>query len=145
MPPLPSFTKTWHNASYDAISPTRPALSVAGKTVVITGGGRGLGSEIARAHAAAGASRIALIGRTESSLSKTRDAIAKEFTSTTVSYHVADTTDEMTMQQAAEGISSWDILILNAGLLKASTPIASAPTSDWWRVFEVSPANLTNS
>lgn len=37
-PPFPSLTKTWHTASYPAISPSRPELSAKGKTVVITGG-----------------------------------------------------------------------------------------------------------
>ena len=33
----PSGIKTWHHDTYDAISPARPELSAAGKTVVITG------------------------------------------------------------------------------------------------------------
>lgn len=41
-PPLPSFTSTWHNDTYPAISPTRPELSAAGKTVIITGAVSGL-------------------------------------------------------------------------------------------------------
>lgn len=38
--PFPSLTETWHTASYPAISPSRPELSAANKTVVITGGVR---------------------------------------------------------------------------------------------------------
>lgn len=36
-PPYPSLTSTWHNDTYPSISPSRPELSVAGKTVVIAG------------------------------------------------------------------------------------------------------------
>ena len=36
-PPLPAFVATWRNDTYDAISPSRPALSQKGKTIVITG------------------------------------------------------------------------------------------------------------
>jgi len=36
-PPLPSFTSIWHNEPYEAVSPSRPELSAAGKTVIITG------------------------------------------------------------------------------------------------------------
>lgn len=53
---FPSLTKAWHNASYPAISPSNTALSVAGKTIFITGGGAGIGLATARAFAAAGAS-----------------------------------------------------------------------------------------
>lgn len=36
-PPFPSVTTTWHNDTYAAISPSRSELSVAGKSVIITG------------------------------------------------------------------------------------------------------------
>lgn len=41
--PSSSFTKVWHSDTYPAINPTKPELSVAGKSVVITGGGAGIG------------------------------------------------------------------------------------------------------
>lgn len=41
-PPFPSLTATWHNESYPAISPIRPELSAAGKTVIIAGAVRHL-------------------------------------------------------------------------------------------------------
>jgi hypothetical protein len=40
-PPLPSFTSIWHNAPYEAISPSRPEMSATGKTIIITGAVRG--------------------------------------------------------------------------------------------------------
>jgi hypothetical protein len=36
-PPFPAPVSNWHNDTYDAISPSRPELSVAGKTIVIIG------------------------------------------------------------------------------------------------------------
>jgi hypothetical protein len=36
-PPFPSPTPTWHNDTYPAIEPTKPGLSHAGETVIITG------------------------------------------------------------------------------------------------------------
>lgn len=36
-PPFPSPVPTWHNDSYEAISPNRSELNSAGKTVIITG------------------------------------------------------------------------------------------------------------
>lgn len=37
-------TKTIRRDPYDAISPTNPELSAAGKVIIITGGGTGLGA-----------------------------------------------------------------------------------------------------
>ena len=135
--PFPALTDTWHNTSYDAISPTRHELSVANKTAVVTGGGRGLGPEIAKAYAAAGASHIALIGRTMTTLTQAKGAIEKEFSSVSVTTHTADVADEAAIGKAAEVIGSWDVLILNAGLLAKPQSIEESNPADWWRVFEV--------
>ncbi|KAF0327075.1 reductase [Colletotrichum asianum] len=58
-----SFTKTYHHKPYDLISPSRPELSAAGKNVVITGGGTGIGKSIALSFAKAGASSVSILGR----------------------------------------------------------------------------------
>lgn len=135
--PLPSLTETYHHTSYDAISPTRHELSVANKTIVVTGGGRGLGSEIARAYAAAGASHIVLLGRTQTTLSQTAEKIQKEFASVSVSTHTADVADENAIEKVADEVGRWDVLILNAGLLADPQPIEKADPTGWWRAFEV--------
>lgn len=48
---FPTYTKTFHNFSYPSISPTRPELSTAGKVILITGGGSGIGPRITHAFA----------------------------------------------------------------------------------------------
>lgn len=136
-PPFPCFTETWHNTSYDAISPTRSELSVANKTVIVTGGSRGIGAESARAFAAADASHVVLIGRTQSSLSETAESIQKEFASVSVSTYAADVADEAAMAKAADKFKNWDVLILNAGTLLEPRPVEKTEVTDWWRVFEV--------
>lgn len=135
--PFPSLTENYHNASYDAISPTRHELSVANKTIIVTGGGRGLGPEIAKAYAAAGASHLVLLGRTQTTLSRTAEEIKKGFASVSVSTHTADVADEAAIAQAAEKVGKWDVLILNAGLLAEPHSIETSDPADWWRVFEV--------
>jgi NAD(P)-dependent dehydrogenase (short-subunit alcohol dehydrogenase family) len=79
MAPFPSPTSTWRSKTYPSISPTRPSLSAKGKTVVVTGGGTGIGAETARSFAAAGASRIALLGRREQPLLDTKASIERQF------------------------------------------------------------------
>lgn len=65
------FTSTIHRAPYPAISPTKPALSQAGKTVLITGGGVGIGKAIAHNFVLASAATIVIIGRRVNKLQET--------------------------------------------------------------------------
>jgi NAD(P)-dependent dehydrogenase (short-subunit alcohol dehydrogenase family) len=140
---LPSLTATWHNTAYPAIDPTQAHLSVKGKAILITGGGRGIGAKIARSFAAAGASLITITGRTLSSLESSKSAIVAEFPSTKVLIAKGDVTDEAAMDSAfadlsqANGGKGIDICIHNAGYLPNVNLIAQAETSDWWSGFSI--------
>jgi NAD(P)-dependent dehydrogenase (short-subunit alcohol dehydrogenase family) len=79
-PPFPSPTQKWHIKAQPSTSPTRPELSAKGKSIIITGGGStGIGGETARYFAAAGASRIALLGRREKPLLDNKAFISDKF------------------------------------------------------------------
>ncbi|GME62510.1 Short-chain dehydrogenase/reductase SDR [Neofusicoccum parvum] len=65
---LQHLTKTVHRTSYPAISPTNPANSAAGKTIVISGGAQGIGYAIARGFSAAGAATVVLLARRQEAL-----------------------------------------------------------------------------
>ncbi|KAF2114594.1 hypothetical protein BDV96DRAFT_101545 [Lophiotrema nucula] len=133
-PPFPCPTPTWHNDSYSAIDPMKPELSQAGKTVVITGAGSGIGRQTSIAFAKAGAKHVVLIGRTEASLLETQGLLAGE--TTTSSVFAASVIDQARMQQIAEAVGTWDILILNAGHISTPGPLTSAPLDDYWLNFE---------
>jgi NAD(P)-dependent dehydrogenase (short-subunit alcohol dehydrogenase family) len=145
-PPFPSVTSEWHNAPYDAISPTLPALSCAGKTVLVTGGGRGIGSRIAYAYAAAGAGIVAITGRNIDPLKTTAATINKDFPKTVVLTLAADVGDAPAIeaafkQVAAESGAGIDLLVHNAGVAPASARISEisdeATRKAWWAGYEV--------
>ncbi|OKL62460.1 hypothetical protein UA08_02908 [Talaromyces atroroseus] len=143
IPPLPSATPTWHNDTYQSISPSRPELNVSGKTVIITGAGSGIGQEAALTFAKAGASKLVLLGRDESKLAETQRLVAAqaESKSENPSVIVCDifpvsVTDEKTMQDIAGKVGTWDVLILAAGFLSTPGPVVSSPLDDWWQSFE---------
>ena len=137
-PPLPSMTAKWHKDTYAAISPSNPTNSAKGRTVVVTGAGVGIGREIAKAYAEAGAKHVALLGRTQKTLDETQGIIHEQSPATKVTIHIADVADEDAIRGAADRLSGWDILILNAGISGPHVPIAKANLADWWRVYEVS-------
>ena len=95
-PSFVSFTNTWHNTGYEAISPFRPELSMKGKTVVVTGAGTGIGKAVARAFVQAGAASVAILGRREdrlkSAISDIREAISAD-SPALLSYEVVDLTN----------------------------------------------------
>jgi NAD(P)-dependent dehydrogenase (short-subunit alcohol dehydrogenase family) len=140
-PPFPSVTKTWHNASYPAIDPSRLELSVTNKTVLVTGGGIGIGASITYAFAKAGASKLAIIGRTESALQATKAKIEKDFPGRIVTYAVADIVNPTDVNKAFQKIVSQigqiDIGIHNAAYMPALVQLREADASDWWQGYEV--------
>jgi NAD(P)-dependent dehydrogenase (short-subunit alcohol dehydrogenase family) len=145
-PPFPSVTNEWHNAPYAAISPTQPALSCAGKTVLVTGGGRGIGARIAFAYAAAGARIVAITGRSLETLEDSAAIITKNFPQTTVLAFAADVTNAPAIDAAFKYVANasgvgLDLLVHNAGVAPASARIAEiddeAARKAWWAGYEV--------
>lgn len=126
MAPFPSPTSTWHTESYPAISPTRPELSAKGKTVLVTGGGTGIGAETAMSFAVAGASRIALLGRRKQPLLETKASIAEKFANIEVFVASTDVTDKSQVDTAFAsfaGSAKIDILVSGAAMIGPHDPV----------------------
>jgi NAD(P)-dependent dehydrogenase (short-subunit alcohol dehydrogenase family) len=138
-PPLPSmvsFTRTWHNSPYPAISPTRPSLSAAGKHVVITGGGTGIGKAAGIAFAQAGAKSVSIIGRRLDRLESAAAAIRFASASTLVVLATGDVSDLPSLQAALQTIAlktgspTIDIFLNNAGNLPDEGFVVGYPPSE---------------
>jgi len=136
-PPFPAPVSEWHNDTYDAINPSKASLSMAGKTIIITGGGTGIGRETVRTFAAAGAASIHILGRTQATLTETKNLVEREFPAVAITVHIADVTDEKAVSKAAKEIGAWDVLVSNAGYLATRSPISEADLTEWWTGFEV--------
>lgn len=116
--PFPSPTKAWHSATYSTLSPTRAELSAKGKSILITGGGSGIGAETALYFAKAGASRIALLGRREQPLLDTKASIQAQFPSIDIFTAPTDVTKKAEVDAAFSkfaGEGKIDVVISNAG------------------------------
>ncbi|CZR53668.1 related to reductase [Phialocephala subalpina] len=147
---LPSFTKTWHNKSYPAISPTNPSLSAKGKSIIITGGGTGIGAAIALSFAKAGATFIGLIARREDRLQASAAAILEIAPLTKVQYEIAGITDSDALDKAFKSLASssggkLDILVANAAYMTIPISILTADPTTWWLTLETNVKGTFNS
>lgn len=147
--PFP-FTKTWHTKPYAYISPDRPELSVAGKNVVVTGGGTGIGNAIATSFAKAGAKSLTIIGRRLDRLNLGVEAIrdAVPASKTVVSHQVADLTDSAQVEKAFDSIVSKGgkihILVSNAATLPEIGPMVGYDGQTLMRAFELNTITVLN-
>ncbi|KEF55364.1 uncharacterized protein A1O9_08114 [Exophiala aquamarina CBS 119918] len=137
-----SFTETWHNRPYPAISPTRPELSVAGKSVVITGGGTGIGKAAAIAFAQAGAKSVSIIGRRLDRLQSAGAAITEANPSTQVVLQTGDVANRTSIETALGAVvasigGKIDIFLNNAGVLAKEATVIDYPESEVRKSFEI--------
>ncbi len=92
----------------------------ANKVAVVTGGGRGIGQEIARALAAEGA-KVAVVSRSEASCGKAADEINALYPGAAKAYAV-DVSDHAAVQELAktigEDLGAVNILVNNAGVTR---------------------------
>jgi 3-oxoacyl-[acyl-carrier protein] reductase len=104
-----------------------------GQVALVTGGGRGIGADIARELAAAGA-RVAVSARTREQVGE----VANEIGGLAV---VADVTDrgavEAMVGQVETELGPIDLLVANAGRNVREQTAWEVDPGEWWNVFEV--------
>lgn len=143
MAQLPSFTKTFHRDVYPGISPKRPELSAAGKVIVVTGAGGGIGRAICKAFAKAGAKHVAMIDLNGETLRLAKAEIEQDPDCPTPSLHLfsVDITDQAgitkTFSAIESDLGSVSVLVNNAGFQTIPTRYRDAALDDWWKGFEV--------
>ncbi|KAK4219782.1 oxidoreductase-like protein 1 [Rhypophila decipiens] len=146
-PPFPSPILPYHSKPYGAIDPSRAELSTKGKTVLITGGGIGIGKATALAFAQAGASHIGIIGRRANVLDSTKQEIESLYPNTKVHALPGDLAKTESITSAVTSFGEAlngkiDILIASAGYLHNFATFADTDPADFWYTFE---ANVRGS
>jgi len=143
--PLPSYTKVTHNTTYDAINPSLPALSTAGKVVLITGVSGGIGRATASSFAASGPKALILLGRKTDTLAETADQvatadIAQGGARPIVQTHAVDVLDAPKLKDIMASVASQfggiDILVHCAGHLPPVAPLLSFDPDNFLKGFE---------
>ena len=112
-------------------------LRFANKVAVVTGGGRGIGQEIARTLAAEGA-KVAVVSRSESSCGKAAADINADFPGSCTAYAV-DVADHTAVQELAkkigEELGAVNILVNNAGVTRDGL-LMRMKEDDWDAVLD---------
>ncbi|WP_405481370.1 SDR family NAD(P)-dependent oxidoreductase [Streptomyces sp. NBC_00009] len=110
----------------------------AGKSVLVTGAGTGLGRAIALAFAAEGA-RVVVAGRTRATLDATVDLI--EAAGGTAVAHTADVSRAGDLQElvgaTVERFGSLDVAVNNAGVFRGAGPVAELAADDWQTLLDI--------
>ena len=104
------------------------SAELAERVALVTGGGRGIGANIARELAAAGM-RVAVSARSREQV----DEVAREIGGVGI---VADVSKEDDVRRMVDEVGTIDLLVANAGI--GNRGIAwELPPDEWWQVFEV--------
>jgi NAD(P)-dependent dehydrogenase (short-subunit alcohol dehydrogenase family) len=110
-----------------------PSDRLDGQVVLVTGGGRGIGSSIARELAEAGA-RVAVSARSKDEV----EAVAAEIGGLAVVADVSKREDvERMVSEVQASLGPIDLLVANAGIGGPDGATWEVEPDEWWRVLEI--------
>lgn len=142
---LPRLTSRWGIAAAAlaggawAVQRWSRRMSFEDRSVVITGGSRGLGLELARCFAAEGA-QLTLLARSEEELKRAVRTLEAEFNAPDVEAMTCDVTQKAEVNRVVDDIldrrGRIDVLINNAGVIMAG-PVEDTPRSDVEEALDV--------
>ncbi|WP_328302993.1 glucose 1-dehydrogenase [Streptomyces sp. NBC_00435] len=110
----------------------------AGKSVLVTGAGSGIGRAVALAFAAEGA-RVTVAGRSAGPLEETVALIGKEGgTAVAVTADVTRSEEVRALvSRAVEHFGGLDVAVNNAGVFRGGGPVADLPEEDWRTLLDI--------
>lgn len=111
-------------------------FGVAGKSVLVTGGSRGIGEAMARAFVRAGA-RVYICSRSAEDCAETATRLSAEGSCTAFPGDISSAEGRKALVDKLQGLESrLDVLINNAGAVWAA-PLAEYPERGWDKVYDL--------
>ena len=137
-------TKTVHQKAYPAVSSTRPELNQAGRVVLITGGGTGVGFSIAQSFVRASADTVIIIGRRQSVLETAASRLEAEAKAAGTKTKITTRACDLVKQEDIEAL--WndfadqnmivDVLVNNAAKFTETKPLLEIGADEVWSQIE---------
>lgn len=137
-----TMVKTIHKKGYPAIDPSRPELSQAGRTILITGASSGIGFAIARGFAQAGAAHVIITGRRGDVVDEAVAKLRAEYPGAATQFtgRAAEVSDPVATENLWKGLQddgiAVDVLALNAASFEPR-PILDQGADKVWDQFRV--------
>lgn len=108
-----------------------------GKTAIVTGGGRGLGAQIARGFAEAGANVVLCSRKVDACIEMSKELEALGVKSIGLACDVGNEEDvKRVVEETVKQFGTIDILVNNSGATWA-TPVVDMPIEAWQKVIDV--------
>ncbi|KAH8817328.1 hypothetical protein F5884DRAFT_842590 [Xylogone sp. PMI_703] len=136
---FPNPTSKYHHDPTPITDPTQKHLSVAGKIVLVTGGGTAIGAATVEAFSKAQAAHVFLVGRRFQLLENVTNKLSPQYPQTKfhpIAVDITRETEISSLFKEIKKVGPIDILIANAGYLSEPGPIATSDTTEWWKSFE---------
>ncbi|GFP60321.1 hypothetical protein ACSS6W_000133 [Trichoderma asperelloides] len=122
-----------HLTPYAALTSALERLNYGGKTILITGGGHGMGVDMCRSFAARKSSHIIIVGRNETRIKASAEKLTAEFPATRFTPIAADISSKDDIKMLFESLAdSPDVLINNAGYMPVPEKFQDADIDEWW-------------
>ncbi|KAK4498955.1 hypothetical protein PRZ48_009466 [Zasmidium cellare] len=132
---LPRPVKTYHQKSYDRISPSKTQFDGKGKTVLVTGGATGVGYSISESFAEAGVARIIVVSRSPGPQEEAKKSLNAKFPKTEIQTVQASITDAGRMEEVIKQAGDIDVLVLCAANTHPALPSIDIPKDDFEACF----------
>ncbi|KAL3421792.1 D-arabinitol 2-dehydrogenase (short-chain dehydrogenase) [Phlyctema vagabunda] len=131
--------------THDKMTPTMKSMSIMGKTVVVTGGARGLGNNMARACLEAGASKLVIFDVNADNGAACVAELHK-LTGVPCSFYCVDIRDDnaidRAVQQMYDDVGLPDVVINSAGIADSNMPAETYNRDTFRRLIDI---NLTGA
>ncbi|KAL7815220.1 NAD(P)-binding protein [Trichoderma gracile] len=127
-----------HTSRYAGLTTALGRVDYTGKTILITGGGFGMGVAMCRSFAARKAAQVVMVGRNQARLQTTAAELAAEYPETEFTPIAADISSKADVKKLFESLdASPAVLVNNAGYMPAPRPFIDTDLDDWWAGFQI--------